>query len=110
MILIPTDTEPFYTQRVTIEGSEYLLKFDYSSREDRWYLSVATIDEDFIVRGWKLVTNVMLGPRIADRRIFPGALVVLTDSLDQSPPGLDELGEGLRCQLYYFTREDIDSA
>jgi hypothetical protein len=110
MILIPTDSEtPLYDLRVTIDDSDYVLSFDYSQREDRWYLSLALPSGDVLVRGWKLVTGVMLGIRVADRRMPAGAFAVITQAQDQSPPGWGELGADRRCQLYYVTRGEIDA-
>jgi uncharacterized protein DUF6983 len=108
MLLIPTDPDsPLYEERVTLERQEYLLRFDYNGREDRWYLDVALIDGTLLVRGWKLVTGVMLGNRVADRRMPGGRFVVHTQDADDSAPGFGELGEGRRCQLYYLSRAEL---
>jgi hypothetical protein len=108
LILIRTDPEgSLYEQRTTIDDQDYVLLFDYSQREDRWYLTVSLPEGDILVRGLKLVTGVVLGPRVADRRMFAGGLVVETRSADRSAPGWGELGENQRCQLYYVTREEI---
>ncbi len=108
MIRIPTDPDtPLYEQRVTLDEADYILLFDYSQREDRFYLTISTLEGVVIVRGIKLVTGVWIGPRVANRLIFPGALTVETNHKDRSPPGMGELGEDRRCQLYYFTQEDL---
>lgn len=108
MNLIRTDPEgSLYEQRTTIDEQDYVFLFDYSQREDRWYLTVALPTGEVLVRGWKLVTGVILGPRVADRRMFSGGLMVETRSVDRSAPGWGELGEDRRCQLYHITREEI---
>ena len=108
MILIPTAPEvPLYVQRTTLDDQTYVLTFDYSQREDRWYLTISLPTGDVLARGWKLNPYMLLGPRIADRRMFSGALVVMTDSQDTTSPGWGELGENRRCQLYYMTAEEL---
>lgn len=106
-VLVPTDPESArYFQRVKLEDREYELYFDYSQYEDRWYLSIAHAGVQ-LVRGLKLVMGFPLGPRVANRLMFPGALVVETSNLDRSTPGWGELGQDRRCQLYYLSREEL---
>lgn len=108
MLRIPTAPEtPLYEQRVRIDDRDYVFLFDYSQREDRWYLTVSLEDGTVLVRGWKLVTGVGLGPRVAHRDMFTGILVVQTFTVDQSAPGWGELGDNRRCQLIYIPRDEI---
>ncbi len=110
MLLIPTDTESaLYEFRTTIENDEYLITIDYSQREDRYYMSLALGDGSVLVRYWKLVPGIPLGPRVADRRMPGGAFVVFTNSQDKSAPGFGELGEDRRCQLLYFSSDELPS-
>jgi hypothetical protein len=53
---LPVDV-PLYTLRLTLEGSEFVLRFDYNGKEDRWYLSVYDGDANPIRRGVKIVVN-----------------------------------------------------
>lgn len=106
--IVPTEPDvPLYVQRVTLTDREYLMHFDYNQRENRIYLDISLPDGSYLVRGWKMVTGIPFGPRIADRRMFTGALLVVTDQADRSPPGLGELGSDRRCQLLYFTAEEL---
>jgi hypothetical protein len=110
VILIPTETDvPLYEQRVTLDGRDYLLLFDYNQRNDRYYLTISAVDGAILSRGHKLVTGTAIGPRIADRRMFRGALIVQTTTVDDSPPGFGELGEEKRCQLYYVSEAEYAS-
>lgn len=103
-LLIPTTPGvPFYTQKTRLDGVDYVLTFRYSQREDRWYLSLADNEEVPILSGLKLVANwPLLYSYHYDTRVPPGELFASDLSGDETPPGLNELGEGLRVQLIYF--------
>jgi hypothetical protein len=107
-LTIPTSKiEAFYSQRTRLDGREYLLRFAWNQREERWHLSIFDEAEQPIVQGLKLVANwPLLRFYRADPRCPPGELWVMDLSGDGSPPGFDELGEGLRCELTYVPAED----
>lgn len=107
---INTREDPYYTQRTRLEGRDYVLTFRYNEREERWYLDLADDEESYIAVGIKLVANwSLLHPYRYDARTPPGQLNVADISGDGSPPTLFELGEGKRCQLLYWTREELDA-
>lgn len=56
---LPTFVDtPLFTQRVTLNGTDYVLRFDYSGREDRWYLSLLKGDGvTYLRRGIKITAN-----------------------------------------------------
>jgi hypothetical protein len=103
-LLVPTSPGvPFYTQKTRLDGRDYVLTFRYSQREDRWYLSLADSEEIPILSGLKLVANwPLLQAYHYDTRVPRGELSAMDLSGDDTPPGLNELGEGLRVQLIYF--------
>lgn len=107
ILVVPTGSDPFYTQATTLEGATYLLTFAFSQREACWYLSIATEEGDDIYNGMKLVCNWPLTKKCADPRLFPGELLCLSNSTDLTPPGLTELGPGLRCELTYYTSDEL---
>lgn len=107
-IIIPTLEDPYYQQRTRIEGRDYVLSFAYNEREERWYLTISDEEEDPIATGVKLVSNwPLLGPYRYDDRCPPGELAVSDISGDGSPPAQLELGEGKRCELFYFTAAEV---
>lgn len=109
MLRIPTSTtDPLYDFRITLDQREYLITIDYSQLEDRYYMSLALGDGTSMVRGWKLVPNVALGLRIADRRMPGGLFFVKVSTNDDSPPGFGELGVGQRCELWYMTKAEVE--
>lgn len=103
-LFVPTTPGlPFYTQKTRLDGVDYILEFRYNQREDRWYLSISDSEEIPILTGLKLVCNwPLLHSYQYDPRVPPGELMAIDLSGDDTPPGLNELGDGLRVQLTYF--------
>jgi hypothetical protein len=93
-IPLPTDN-PSFSQRVSLSGTDYVLRFDYNGRENRWYLDVFDTADSPIVRGVKLIPEWPLLRRVADSRKPPGHLVCTNYSGNKSgltPPGFSDLG------------------
>lgn len=103
MILeIPSSNDPYYTQRSDLEGREYVFVFLYSIRESCWYLNLKTGEEEEIISGVKLVCNQPLLRNLAGELRPPGELMVISKTLDDSPPTLEELvSDSGRCTLIY---------
>lgn len=91
---------PLYTERVTLDGREYLLRFDWNGREGRWYLSIGTITEVWIRRGIKVVANWPLTRKSVDLRLPPGHLFAMDLTSNGEPPDFYDLGR--RVKLFYF--------
>jgi hypothetical protein len=109
-LIIPTREDPHYQQRTRLEGRDYVLTFQFNQREARWYLTLADEAEDPIATGMKLLANWrLLRPYRYDPRTPPGELIASDISGDGSPPTQLELGEGKRCELLYYTREELDA-
>ncbi len=99
-IPVALDT-PLFTQRITLDGQEYILRFDWNGREGRWYLDIGDVDENWIVTGLKIVANWPLTRRCVDIRKPPGDLYAVDFSSQRGePPILPELGR--RVRLLYF--------
>lgn len=106
--LVPTlPDDPFYTQTSNLDGVDYTLVFRYAQRENRWYLTIEDANETPLLKGIKLVPFVdLLGARRNETRLPLGRLFVAAPPLSPEAPGLGELGEGRRCQLYYDSPVD----
>ena len=105
-VLIPTlsDGSTYYTTRVNLDGTDYDLEFSWSTREERWYLNVyhAALGTALVLH-LKLVLSWPIWRYYHHVEGMPaGELFVLTRSADDSAPGLEDLGEGLRCELIYY--------
>ena len=99
-IPIPLDT-PLYEIRVELDGTSYTLRFDYSGKEDRWYLSIRLLDGAPVRRGLKVVAgwNVLRLCHTANRS--PGVLFFSDPRSPIAPsPGFPDLGRDVRA--FYF--------
>lgn len=110
MITIQTTSDPFYTTRVTLDGTDYILDFKYNQRQDRWYLTIQDANGNELVSGVKIVCNWPLLMRFANSALPVGELIAVALTDDDTPPGLNELGPGLRVELTYFEVSDIQEA
>ncbi len=107
--LVPTSPGvAYYTQRSRLDGRDYLLRFAWNQREERWYLSLFDDEESPLVQSIKLVCNwPILRHYRSDPRVPPGELMAMDLTGNNTPPGFEELGEGLRVELLYFPIADI---
>ena len=110
VIPTPDGTTPYITQTTTLDGVPYLLSFYYSQREDRWYLLLSTVDGTPIYGAVKLVCNWPLFAQCASQSKPPGAWIMVSSTQDLSPPGLNDLAAGGRCQLTYTPVADLIAA
>lgn len=95
-----------YTQTTTLDGSTFNLYFQFNQRCQCWYLSVADASGVDIYNGVKLVCGIPLLRKCRDPRRPAGALMVISATSNQAPPGLYDLipGSG-RCTLVYWTAD-----
>lgn len=102
LITLPTTDDPFYKQVTALDGVDYTLTFTYNQREDVFYLTIGDATGADIVRGLKLVClwPLLLGQ--TDPRLPKGILMVVSNTTDDSPPGLADLVSGGRCELVYL--------
>lgn len=104
--LIPTDTElASYRMTVTLDGSDYVLDFEWSQREACWYVSLLDQNEAPIAMGIKIVVEWdLLRLCVNDARPL-GKLVAHDTSGQGLDAGFDELGT--RVELLYFEAADV---
>lgn len=108
LLVVPTSTElSSYTQRVTLDGREYFMSFQWNQREAKWYLAIADENEDTIVSGIKVVADFPLTRKVADTRIAPGELLAIDFSQTGQDPGLTDFGE--RVLLVYVEASDVEA-
>lgn len=84
--LSPVETD--YTQRVILDGVEFVFRFFYSEREQRWYFDLATNEETQIVAGLKLVPGIDLLKRVVSDEKPQGTLFLLDLTEADLDPGL----------------------
>jgi hypothetical protein len=105
--IIPTGSDPFYTQTTTLDAVPYLLAFSYNQRENTWWLLLSTVDGSPIYGSVKLVCNWPLFAQCVDTRTPPGQFFVISTTGDLSPPTLADLVAAGRCQLLYIPVADV---
>jgi hypothetical protein len=105
---IRTTAQPYYSERVRLDGRDYVLRFAWNEREERWYLSFLTGSEEPILMGIKLIANwPLLDSYRFDTRLPAGEIYCVDWTSDGTPPLLDELGDDKRCQLLYFAPDEL---
>ena len=105
-IPIALDT-PLYTERVILDGREYLLRFDWNEREKRWRLDIGNIQEEWLAVGIKIVADFPLLRRFRSEAMPPGQLI----AKDFSPQGGESpafLDLGRRVRLIYYPVGSLD--
>lgn len=102
--VIPTVAgNPNYTMRTRLDGRDYLLRFQWNQREERWYFDIFADTNEPLAVGIKIIPNrPLLRFYQWDQRLPPGEFVANIDIADDSPPGLYEMAIGERCELTYF--------
>lgn len=112
MVIIPTFADPSYIQVTNIDGTDYVLEFAWHERSSIWRLNISNIE------GAPLATNIplhvgqdlLVRPRAWGAATPPGLLIVIDTSGVGIDPAIDELGNGKRCVLAYFTVAEIQAA
>jgi hypothetical protein len=106
IIFIPTSTtESHYSQIVKLDGSDFILDFDWNQREGKWYLSVSTASDGMIQGPVKVVADwPLIYPR-KDPPLPPGSLVAIDTTGEGLDPGLSDFGT--RVRLVYLDSEEI---
>lgn len=80
-----------YSERVVLDGSEFLLRLFWNQREAKWYLSIYDSSEAPIALGIKVVANRPLLSSVLSPNRPPGEIFATV--LDNGPdPGFAELG------------------
>lgn len=115
--VVPTGAQPNISQTTTLDGTPYLFTFTYNQRCNTWWMNIATQEGDDIADGILLVCNWDLLSKVSGPLRPPGFLTVLTNTTDDSPPGLLDLapqgsvpGATGRCVLCYTPQADIAAA
>ena len=103
-----TDGTTHYTLRTNLDGVDYQFAFDWSEREERWYLGLYTAAGDLLCSNVKILTNWPMLSFYHYREGMPaGELMAVSLSQDSSPPGMFDLGLGRRCELTYYPKGSV---
>jgi len=105
---IPFKDLPSFIEEVTLDNTPYVLKFDYNSRVEAWYISFNNREQTPIVTGIKMVLFHELISEYPDRGLPPGELWVFDPTGGQNPPGREDFVNG-RLVLLYYTEEELEN-
>lgn len=100
IIALPTETDPFVTQTVSLDGRSYVMSFDWNSRTDRWSFSLSTVAGQEILHGAMLQVGIDLLRTIPSTLDYvpPGQLILA----GQDDPTLDTISD---MSLFYVPGE-----
>ena len=105
---IQTFDAPFYTQRVPLDGTQYQLSFAWNHRLGTWSLDLDDTTGNVIVHGVRIMVGVPLLTRYHYLESCPpGEIVCVSNTQNDSPPGLEDLIKGGRCSLFYVPLLDL---
>lgn len=104
--LIPTSvTESWYEQTVTLDGTDYLLRFEWCERERRWYMDLETLDGTVLATAIKVCADRPLTQRLTND-VRPAGMLWCIDRTGQgADPDLRDLGR--RCLIMYVDGADV---
>ena len=109
---IPTNPngEAAFEQRTNLEGDDFIFRFWYNEREDRWFVDLYDDTRSLIAGGVKLIPTANLFEVLTDDRAPAGRVGVFDRySAGDAPrtaraPGFADLGSRVLV-LYYDTAE-----
>lgn len=105
-VVIPIVADvPDFDLQVELDGTTYTLEFQWNERDEGWYLTTKTAEDDIIVAGRRVVLDMPLLSRFADDRLPDGVLVAIDTSGTGAEPGYEDLGR--RVLLLYHPRSEI---
>jgi hypothetical protein len=102
-----TFDDPFYEMSTTLDGSDYIFEFRHNQREACWYFSIYLNDRTPLAEGVKITCNRNLLKGYAHHLLPKGILAAVPNTLDASPPDVDELGDGKRVSLIYYSESEL---
>lgn len=81
-----------YTERVIVEGVQYLFRFRWNTAAGSWYLDLSDADGNLIVAGRRCLADVRLLEQFGHLAIPPGVLLAFDTTTKQVDPTLDDFG------------------
>lgn len=83
-LIVPVRTDiPAYDFSLALEGVNYYFSFEWNERGQFWTMDILDQDQEYIVAGVQMVTDIDLVGRFKDTRMPKGTLI-LTDTSGKS--------------------------
>jgi hypothetical protein len=107
-VIVPVfPSTPLYKERVRLEGRDYIFRFDWNDREQRYYMHIFDQDEVPLLLGVKVIANWgMLTRHHFNPALPPGELIPMDLEQGGEPPTFDDFGTRVRL-FYYASDEDL---
>lgn len=100
----PKPAVPFFSQRVVLDGVEYILDIEWNQRKG-WFFSLAdAATEEPLITGKRMVVDWPLLYGCTDERKPPGVLMLIDASGQSRSAGYDDLDE--RCLIAYIPYDE----
>ena len=109
-VIVPTQADvPWYRQRTTLDGRDYVMSLRWNERNGNWYMDLHDQDDVPLAVGVKLVANNPLMRSYIDERLPPGMLMVVdmegNGDVSGRDPGLCHMG--VRFKLFYYSAAEV---
>lgn len=86
-LTLPTSSEVNYQYDVTLEGVDLTLWFTYFTKDiQSWYLSILTLEGDYLVSNQKLVPHVDMLGQYSSPELPEGILILFSKTSDFENP------------------------
>lgn len=96
---------PLFEFRCRLDGTDYVLRFDWNGRDGRFYLSLFDANRTLIVGGIRIVKNFPILRKYQYENMPLGLLQVSDLSQSSGQPELGTLGR--RFRLFYWTVAEL---
>lgn len=87
---------PHFDFQVELDAITYTLELRWNERDEAWYLSVLTAEEEPLLLGRKVVVGAPLWARFRTAGLPPGDVVAVDTQGTDTDPGLEDLGRRVR--------------
>jgi len=98
-----TSDVPSYQFSVDLDGRNYKMKFRYNLRQLRWIWDILDTDENDILVGIPLLTNIGLNMRFNKESMPPGRFILIDEGGEDKDAERDDLGS--RVKMLYIEAE-----
>jgi len=83
---LPSSTNPNISYTSPLDGVDYKFTFQYSTRNDCWYLTLSNTSDEILISNIRLAPHILLTNCFVDERLPIGNLILVSDSAYESPP------------------------
>ena len=105
-VVIPFFDEPFFSQQLSLDGSQFIIDFTYNEVMDSYTIDIRTPTRDLIIGGIRLVKGVSIlsGLKTVEANMPKGKLIVVGSG---DNIGRSAFVNGGTTQLIYFTEAEV---